>query len=180
MCAARSAGETGGTRRCAVAVDLASGSSCAVGSVGWAVSRRVSGCQFRAIRFPGPSRCGRPILLRTMAAAAIRFVRFNLLHRDCRLDGGVESTAVSWSPAVVVGSAAVPGSCVVMTSRCHPATETTLRATLGRPGTCRRSSCGRHAASSPSPMTPRHVTGPRGSRCHAADVEKASVSPRDL
>jgi hypothetical protein len=27
--------------------------------------------------------------------AAIRFVRFNLLHRDCRLDGGVESTAVS-------------------------------------------------------------------------------------
>jgi hypothetical protein len=64
-------------------------------------------------------------------SAAIRFVRFNLLHRDCRLDGGVESTAVSWwSPAVVVGSAAVPGSCDVMASRCHPATERTLRATL--------------------------------------------------
>src|SRR6185312_13256523 len=65
-----------------------------------------------------------------MTNAAIRFVRFNLLHRDCRLDDGVGSTAVSWSPAVVVGSAAVPGSCVVMASRCHPATERTLRATL--------------------------------------------------
>jgi hypothetical protein len=52
------------------------------------------------------------------------------------------------------------------------------RPTLGRPWTCRRSSCGRHAAASRSPMTLRHVTGPRGSRCHAADVEKASFTKR--